>query len=78
MKTVFVVTTFWRDSRKRGVQPGASHHPKDEPSALALGKELARRAGGVVVVKVTGEPSVDYWEDPIVLARYGDVPAEAA
>lgn len=29
---------------------------------------------GVVVFRVTGSPSADYWSEPVLIARAGDVP----
>ena len=78
MKTIYAVTTFWRDSRKRGVQPGATHHAKSEDEARQLGAALSKRAGGVVVLRVVGNPEADYWEEPEILARHGDAPREVA
>lgn len=42
--------------------------------AEAVGAQLARHAVGVIVYELWGDPENEVWEEPEVLAVYGEVP----
>ena len=76
MATIYCVETFWKSAKRW--ERAQLRQFGDESEARQTGKALSARMPGVLVYSVTGEPSADYWEDPAIIARYGDVPAEAA
>lgn len=73
---IYCVETFWRNGRK--LERGQLRQFADPATAQAVGQELGERMPGVLVYSITGEPEADYWDEPEEIARYGDVPAQAA
>lgn len=73
---IYCVETFWRNAGK--LERGQLRQFAQPALAEATAKDLAERVPGVLVYSVTGEPAIDFWDEPEVIARYGDVPAEAA
>lgn len=71
---VFCVQTFWRASPSR-VERGQLHQFGCRERALETGRVMARRRSGVLVFRVQGEPVSGIWQEPQVLARFGDAPA---
>ncbi|MDQ0453595.1 hypothetical protein QOZ96_003568 [Brevundimonas nasdae] len=47
-------------------------------AAIRAAQACKGMAAGVVVYRVTGSPEADFWMDPVMIARSGEVPAEAA
>lgn len=42
--------------------------------ALEAARAVKARASGVLVYKVEGEPDFGFWSEPMVLAKFGEVP----
>lgn len=74
-KTIYCVQPFWRNGKRH--EPGPARQFSGEDKARAEGERLAGSAPGVVVLKVEGWPEADCWDDPVILATHGDVPAAA-
>lgn len=72
MQTIFCVQTYWRQGRR--MEPGQLRQFAAEAEARSVGRSLSRRMPGVIVYSVTGEPEADFWDDALVIARYGDAP----
>lgn len=80
-KTIYCAQAFWR--RPTGLFGGTVHQFTNQDRALAGGQALFTGAHGVAVFSVEGYPDIDLWEEPKVIAAFGDVPipelaAEAA
>ena len=75
-KTIYCAQGFWWRNGRR--EPGVVHQFLNEERAREGGEILSLSADAVAGFSLTGEPDVDFWEDPVIIARYGDVPAEAA
>jgi hypothetical protein len=71
---VFTATRYCVQIFDRRNAPGEvqQFHFRDE--ALAVGQIAARRAVGVAVYEVTGEPVFNLWREPKMLAVYGTLP----
>ena len=71
-KTIHCVQIFWRvDGRLEG---GPVEQFLTDQAARAYGQFKSGDASGVAVFTLRGEPSVDYWDEAEVLARYGCAP----
>jgi hypothetical protein len=68
----FYVRSYWSDGRR--LHDGKFEQFASMESALRAGKAASLRSAGVRVCRVRGNPSADYWEDPISIARWGEVP----
>lgn len=68
----FCAQTYWRDRHK--LARGKVQQFKTMERALEAGERLAWRHAGVVVFSVRGNPEVDYWTEPRIIATHGDVP----
>lgn len=70
--TIYCVQTF---AGKGGYQVRARLHQfGSEHEARELGAVLGRKGKGVMVFRVSGEPDFDWWDEPVVLERYGCLP----
>lgn len=49
---------------------------KSVDQAKVRGERAAEHSAGVVVFSVTGEPEFGEFEPPVVVAKYGEIPAE--
>lgn len=76
IRTIYCSQPYLR--RPSGLEKGHMRRFLSERAALTAARAMRRDAPGVVVFKVQGTPEADYWTDPILIARYGDVPPEAA
>ncbi|WP_398471530.1 hypothetical protein [Tardiphaga sp.] len=56
-----------------GAQPELCKTPEQ---AKVRGEKAAEHSVGVVVFSVTGEPEFGEFESPVVVAKYGETPAE--
>jgi hypothetical protein len=74
--TVYCVQSYWRD--RDVLKEGRLQQFANMESALRAGQLAARRAPLVKVSRVRGNPQVDYWEEPVTVARFGDCAAEDA
>ncbi len=68
--TVFCVQAYWRDRAK--LARGRWREFVSMEAALRAGRAEAGRAPAVVVYRMRGNPQVDYWEEPIILATHGE------
>ena len=75
-KTIYCAQAFWR--RDGRLWAGAVHEFLNAERALAGGEILALGATGAAVFSLTGEPDVDYWDEPVVLATFGETPGAQA
>lgn len=73
MRTVYCVQPY-RGSPGR-FEPGVLHQFGTSAEALTVAAKMQASARGLLVFEVRGEPDFDFWEEPEVLAVYGDVPA---
>lgn len=76
LRTVFCVITYGKKARK--LEKGPLRQYGSEPDAVAAAEELARRVAGVVAFSVRGDPTFDFWEEPVVIKTWGEVPAAEA
>lgn len=72
-KTIYCAQGFWWCDGC--LRPGAVHQFLTRERATEGGEILARGAAGAAVYSLTGEPDVDYWDEPVILATFGDAPA---
>jgi hypothetical protein len=70
--TVYCVQSFWRDRHK--LSAGRLRQYRDRDVALTAARALRVRDAGVVVFSVRGNPEADYWEEPRLLATFGETP----
>lgn len=71
-KTIYCAQAFWR--RPSGLFGGTVHQFMTKDRALAGGQALFTGAHGVAVFSVEGYPDVDLWEEPKIIATFGEVP----
>lgn len=74
LTTLFMVDTYWKDRALRLSRAEPVRY-WSAVAAIRAARGAARRAAAVRVYSVRGNPEVDYWEEPIVLATYGSPPA---
>lgn len=75
-KTIYCAQPFWR--RQGRLEAGVVHEFHTSDRAMTGGEILAGSADGVAVFSLTGEPDVDYWDEPVMIAVFGDAPEAAA
>lgn len=73
-ETTHFVQTFKKQGRR--LIGGAPQQCKNPDQARLKGLRASDSAAGVVVFSVTGEPEFGESDPPVVLARYGEIPAE--
>jgi hypothetical protein len=71
-KTIYCAQAFWR--RGGRLQGGQIHQFLNAERAMEGGEILAAGADGAAVFSLTGEPDVDYWDEPVLLATFGNAP----
>lgn len=76
MQTIYCVQAYRRQGRQ--IETGQLRQFADEAAARSAGEAIARRAAGVVVYAITGEPEADFWDEPRVLSQHGDLPMREA
>lgn len=76
MVTYYVVQTYRKGPRGVLVAEDAKE-AKSEEQAIAAAARYAETREGVVAFKRTGDPDMGDWEDAVILAKHGRVPAEA-
>ncbi|KQZ82044.1 hypothetical protein ASD64_09105 [Mesorhizobium sp. Root157] len=74
MLTYFVVQSFDR-TRLGFLVPDIPVQAQDRAHALRLADRLAGMKSGVIAFSRTGDPSIGEFEDAVVIASYGEVPA---
>lgn len=72
VKTVYCVQAY-RGSQTR-LEPGALGEFGYADAALARAEEIRGTVAGCVVFRVSGDPAIDLWGEPEVLATFGLVP----
>lgn len=72
MLTFYCAQAFWRDRQK--LAQGKFKQFRTEREATATAEIWAKRQVGVVVYAVTGNPEADYWNEPRIVATFGEVP----
>lgn len=72
VKTVYCVQAF-RGSQKRLVAMSLRQFGYRE-AALQGAEEIKETVAGCVVFRVRGDPAIDSWDEPEVLATFGLVP----
>lgn len=72
-KTIYCAQPFWvRGGRYVAGQPlqfMTEERAREGAQALLTG------SAGVAVFSVTGHPDIDLWDEPVMLATFGDVPS---
>lgn len=71
-KTIYCAQPFWR--RQGRLEAGPAHQFLTEERAMIGGEILAGSADGAAVFSLTGEPDVDFWDEPVIIATFGDAP----
>ncbi|GJD93406.1 hypothetical protein [Methylobacterium iners] len=71
-RDTFIVQGF--RPKGRGLEAEQPREARDEPHALSLGERLAKSKAGVVVLRRSGDTELGDFEEPVVLATYGQVP----
>lgn len=74
--TIYCAQPFWH--RQGRLMPGIVHEFCTEERALEGGEILSASADGVAVFSLSGEPALDLWGEPVMLATYGRVPDAGA
>jgi len=75
-RTIFCVQPYVRSAGK--LEKGHLRRLLSRDAAIRAARAARGQAAGVVVYRVSGSWEADYWTDPVLIARAGEVPAEAA
>lgn len=70
--TIYCVQTYWKDRRR--LNSGDLRQFKDEPKARAHAERMSVRQDGVLLYALEGDPDMDFWDEPRVIAAYGETP----
>lgn len=73
--TIYCVQTYWKDRLRLNM--GGLRQFRKEIEARASGERASRRHDGVIVYALSGDPECEFWEEPRVLAAYGETPLSA-
>jgi hypothetical protein len=76
VRTIFCVQPYQRS--QGSLMRGHMRRLLSRDAAIRAAQCMKGQAAGVVVYRVTGCWEADYWTDPVLIARAGDVPVEAA
>ncbi|MBH0239650.1 hypothetical protein [Methylobrevis albus] len=71
--TVYIVTPF-RPGARGSLAPGEPRRCSSEAEAMRAADAMMLRARGVIVLRQQEDPQVDFFGEPSVIARRGDVP----
>lgn len=71
---MFTVVRYCVQVFDRPDVPGETRQYRNRGEALTVGQLAAKRATGVAVYEVVGEPVQDLWREPRLLAQHGSVP----
>lgn len=69
---VYCVQAYWRD--RRGLAKGRFQQFSSREAAMRAAKAAAIRAPGVAVYVMRGYPGTDTWDQPVIVARFGELP----
>jgi len=72
-KTIYCAQAFWR--RGGRLIGGEVYRFHTEERARRGAAALLTGNQGVAIFAVTGHPDEDLWNDPVMVATFGDVPA---
>lgn len=75
MLTYFVVQSFQRGNKGMLV-PDAPKEARDKKHCEQLALRLAQSSASVIAFSRSGDPDVGAWDDAIIIAQYGEDPAE--
>mgnify|MGYP001583233089 CR=1 FL=1 len=75
MITYFVVLSFQRGNKGMLV-PDAPRQARDQRHCEGLARALSEKSASVVAFSRSGDPDVGAWDDAVILAQYGEDPAE--
>ncbi len=74
--TLYFVQAYDRRGRKLAMGPLRQVDRADH--AVRLGRRWSRRREGALAYCVSGEPELDWWDAPEILAVFGATPLEEA
>lgn len=75
MATYFVVQTF-QQGNKGMLIPDQARQARDLNHCKILAERMAKTSASVVAFSRNGDPTTGEWDDAVVVAKHGDVPAE--
>ncbi|KQS55934.1 hypothetical protein ASG17_07740 [Brevundimonas sp. Leaf363] len=71
-KKIYCAQGFW--ARSGRLEAGEVHQFLNAERALEGADIIARSADGAAAFSLTGEPDVDFWDEPVILASFGTCP----
>jgi hypothetical protein len=74
-KTFYVVQPFSKGKRG-GLKAEQAIQAPSESAAILRGERLSGSKAGVLVFSISGDPEMGEFDDPVFLARHGEVPAQ--
>lgn len=74
-KTVYVVIPFLQRGKK--VVADQPRIARDEQHAKVMASRLAETRPAVVAFSRSGDPDLGEFDDPVILAQYGELPEDA-
>jgi hypothetical protein len=74
-KTFYVVQSFIRGKRG-GLKAEQPIQAPSESAAILRAERIAESKAGVLVFSQTGDPEMGDFDEPVLLARHGDVPSQ--
>ena len=75
MRTIYCVQPYQKSAGR--LVHGHMRRLLSRDAAIRAAQACKGLAAGVVVYRVTGSPEADFWMEPVMIARSGQVPAEA-
>lgn len=76
MQTFFCVQTFRQQGRK--LVQGQFYQFTTRAQAEARAHRLQGRVDGYIVYQIDGDAIAEFWEEPILLLKHGELPREIA
>ncbi len=75
MVTYFVVQSFQRGNKGMLI-PEPPREARDKGHCERMARALAERSASVIAFSRSGDPDVGAWDDAVIIAQYGEDPAE--
>lgn len=75
LKTFYVVQPFIKGKRG-GLKAEQAIQVGSESAAILRGERLSGSKAGVLVFSISGDPEMGEFDEPVFLARHGEVPAQ--
>lgn len=75
LKTFYVVQPFVKGKRG-GLKAEQAIQAPSESAAILRGERLSESKAGVLVFSISGDPEMGEFDEPVFLARHGDVPSQ--